>query len=200
MPDEQHKFVIDPTYTVHAPKTVTPEILCCLERWCGERKADVVLTYKLSQAGLRVALEEGDRPADLIKFFEECSRAGLPQNVLFSLREWTAGARKARFEQVTLLRVGDADTAQLITGDKALRKWVFDQITPTDLIIDASAVEKVRKRLGEIGVVTSPGVGRPGLADSGPRIVWQNEEAPHVMSAKAFRLKWVGDDEEEPGG
>jgi len=192
LPPVEDQFVLAPTYEVVAPKTVSPRVLLSLERWCGNRSADKVLTYTLSPGSLHVAREEGDDPKAILAFFEQHARAPLAQNVLFSLREWTAPALKARFEQVTLLRLSGAVAAERARSDKVIRGLILEQVTPTDLIVAPGAVERIRKRLGDLGVTPTPGVERPGVGAPAQEIVWQNPDPEGPVSAKEFAQRWFG--------
>lgn len=162
VPKPESQFVLQPTFEIVAPKTLPPSILYRLERLAGDRRADGVLQYRLSFDSLRPALESGKEAGRIVAFFEQHSKPPVAPNVLAELREWTARGVRAQFESAILLRLNDPEIGTRLMGDRALRGMILSALTPTDLIVNASAVEKIRRRLGEMAVVTAPGIGEPG--------------------------------------
>lgn len=167
LPEAETGFYLQPNFELLVPRTVSPAVLFQLERLAGNRRADRVLQYSLSSASLRPALEAGLSAESIMSFFQRHSKNPLPPNVLSALQEWTAGAARARFEAVTLLRLDNPETAVRVTGDRTLNGLVHGSLTPTDLIVDAQAVDRIRKRLGEMGIVTMPGISQPENPTSG---------------------------------
>jgi len=162
LPEPEPWFYVQPTFEIVAPKTLPAAVQYQLERLTGSRKADGTLQYKLSFAGLRPALEDGETAESIIGFLERHSRAPLPQNVRVELCDWAGRGMGARFETVTLLRLNSAEAAAKVMSDRLVRELVLSAVTPTDLVVDAASVERVRKRLGDLGLITAPGVAAPG--------------------------------------
>lgn len=65
-------------------------------------------------------------------------------------------------------------------------------LTPTDLVVDATAIQKIRKRLGDLNVVTVPGFTKPDR--SRPRAVAESEDEylPTLKSPADSAEAWLG--------
>lgn len=191
LPEAEEQFIVQPTFEVLASKTLPPSVLYRLERLTENRRADRVLQYKVTSASLRTAVENGEPPADIEAFFLRHARPPLAQNVRFSIREWTAGAARASFASVMLLRLSDPTVAERVRADKSLREWVVGQLTPTDLIVRPDAVEKVRKRLGTLGLVTEPGVKALGSGSAAGAVFKDDPEMEHApITPTEFAQRW----------
>gem|GEM_PF-2323312 len=196
LPAPTEHFVVQPTFAIVAPKTLSPAVLYRLEQLTEDRCADGALQYTLSFGSLRPAIEGREKPEEIIGFFEAHSQTPLASNVLAELRSWTSKGTQARFESAMLLRLSDPHTAAMLMADKKIQGAVLSAVSPTDLIVDAGSVEKIRKRLVELGLVTNPGVGTPGAPPSPeasfPVIATLTEKPQRLCTPAASVDRWFG--------
>lgn len=196
LPAAEEHFVVQPTFAVVAPKTLSPAVLYRLEQLTEDRTADRVLQYTLSFGSLRPAIEGGEKAEAIVGFFEAHSKTPLAPNVVAELRRWTGKGTQARFESVMLLRLADPHAAAMLMADKKVHGMVLSAVSPTDLIVDAGAVEKIRKRLGDLGMVTAPGIGTPGAtpepAAAFPATATRREKPQPFCTPATSVERWFG--------
>jgi hypothetical protein len=79
-------------------------------------RLDTASTYRLSESSVRRGIEAGLTLEQIVTLLERGGRAQLPQNVAFTLREWTRGHAGVRLARALVLRPDDpAATARLRT-------------------------------------------------------------------------------------
>lgn len=178
LPAPADRFDILPDMEIAAPKQLPPLVLYGLERLAERQSAGEELRYRLTAAGVRRAAEEGWEPGSLIEFIAGHCKTPLPPAALARLQSWASRGSHARFESVTLLRLSDAGAAARAAADRAVKGHIIAALSPTDLIIDATAVEPIRRRLAELGLEVEPGVLQPERPDRSRRQPGRRADRP----------------------
>lgn len=78
-----------------------------LDRFCVREKSDQLYHFRLSEESVRRAIAEGFPQEEILRTLQRAARVPIPQNVLFSIQEWSKSAGVLRLESGTVLRSDD---------------------------------------------------------------------------------------------
>ncbi len=135
LPDEP-PLVVQPNFEVLALWLDAPT-LYRLARFAELRRADRVAAFEITRASVQTALDTGATIEELISLLQERSRTGLPQNVEFTLRDWSRGLRRATLEQVYLLEVESPEVLDSILALVRHSRRVARRLSPTAAVLEA---------------------------------------------------------------
>ena len=133
IPSRANALIVQPNFDVivYEPEH-RGELLYQIDRF-GERVSlDRLAIYRLTEEALCNGLQLGLRIDDVFELLESASQTPLPQNVVFTLRDWAR-----RFEEVRvtrnawLLEAPDAGTLDEWLADSQLASALERRITPT---------------------------------------------------------------------
>jgi hypothetical protein len=86
----------------------TPRRLWALGALAEQVRLDTVSTYRLTAAAVQRGIASGLTAEQIVTFLERGSGGELPQNVAFTLREWTRGHEGVRLGHALILRPDSA--------------------------------------------------------------------------------------------
>lgn len=135
-------------YAVDAP------LLWLLLASTTPERLDRVSLFRLSRGSLVAGLALGVTAATLLTGLSAAARHPLPQNVHYSIEDWSRGARHARLERALLLTFDDArarDEALLIPALRTLGAEALPGDRLALPIADAAAEDEVRQLLRQLG-------------------------------------------------
>lgn len=134
---------------VYAPRAVRYQI----SRFCHwqQRKAEEY-HYRITPESLESATKQGLRVDQFISLLQRHA-SRVPPNLIKALSRWEKFGCEARFEQVTVLRVRDAELIDKLKKSKAAR-FLGDSLGPTTIIIKPGGLEKVQGFLSEQGYLS----------------------------------------------
>ncbi|HUW64374.1 MAG TPA: helicase-associated domain-containing protein, partial [Spirochaetia bacterium] len=110
LPGEDDAWWIQPNFEVLAPPRLAPTLRWQLEMLADPVKMDHAFIYALTKKATLGFFDRGGNAPDMLDFLEKHSKNPLPQNVLFTIKEWGALYGRVSFWDVFLLR---CDTPQL---------------------------------------------------------------------------------------
>lgn len=128
-------LVVQPNFEVLALWPDAPT-LYRLGLFAELRRADRVATFELTRPAALLAVDRGSSIEDLIKLLTERSRTGLPQNVEFTLRDWTRTYRRVHLEAATLLEVDDSTVLDQIMGSSRHKAKISRRLSPTAAVLE----------------------------------------------------------------
>jgi hypothetical protein len=99
-----------------------------LDRFAKRTKTDHIHHYRLEEETVRRAVVAGMTGREILETLEANSRTPIPQNVAFSIREWSSRVRFLRPRRGQLLRAEDADTIRRILEAPDLVDLVSERI------------------------------------------------------------------------
>jgi len=111
------------------------DLITRMDRFAERTKTDNAYHYKITVSTIEKAVAEGMTVSDIITLLSENSRVGIPQNVIYSIREWAEKVKFARIRQATLLRVRNKEVIDRILQAGSLKDIVLERIAPTVLMI-----------------------------------------------------------------
>jgi Helicase conserved C-terminal domain len=108
----------------------------------------------LSQSSLLKGLESGYKVEQIIGFLSEHSQKELPQNIVYSIRDWAKNYREITISQILLLEVSDEAAARALCSSSKLKKFGFRQLGNTAVVTESDVdISELRRALEKEGIV-----------------------------------------------
>jgi hypothetical protein len=117
------------------------------------QQIDVASRLTLTRASVQRAIDRGIKINDILATLEESSQKELPQNVVYTLKDWVRDYKEVLISQVYLLEVDNEEIADAICHASKLNKQFSDEelrkIAPCIIAVDSSINLLSLKRLLE---------------------------------------------------
>lgn len=118
-------IVVTPDFEVVLfPTGDDAELVHELDRFCVREKLEEVLHFRITEASVRRALKEGMYMERIHETLQSASRTPVPQNVVFSIRDWAQRAGLMTLDRSWVLTCPDAETLRRFLQDPGVRKHV----------------------------------------------------------------------------
>jgi hypothetical protein len=122
-----------------------------LVRFAALEQAGRVSRFTLTREALTRGLAAGGSIEEVIAFLESHTQKALPQNVVYTLRDWTRQQQPAA-ERETLLEVGDDALASELVTSPRLRAFRLRKVGPRKVAVPAEASRPdLRRALERLG-------------------------------------------------
>jgi hypothetical protein len=152
--EEQKHLIVQPTFSIVLFEFES-NLIYRLMQFAMIKSIDRVSSFTLTQAALLRGLEAGNRLEEILSFLTEASKHSLPQNIVYSLRDWAKGYKEARVSSVLLIELlpdtceADLSRALAVLGVEVRR------LAPGVFALSAEALPfpLLRKRLQQEGLV-----------------------------------------------
>ena len=116
-------LVVNPDFEILLfPDSDAHELVHTLDRFAKRVSSDRLYRFELSRESVRSALADGMGIVEILEVLQTRCRAALPQNVLFSLRDWGAQAGAVRLESGRVLRAARAETLDKLAAHPRVRE------------------------------------------------------------------------------
>jgi XPB/Ssl2-like helicase family protein len=146
-------LVVNPNFeVVLLPEGEEFDIVHALDRFCVRRQHEVLYHYELTEESVRRGLRDGLSLSEIVGWLARHARAPLPQNVLFSIREWgaRAGVLTLEGERLTTDR---ADVIERLAGEPRMRRFIAERPSPQSLLLRPGASRsELARTLRELGL------------------------------------------------
>ena len=123
------------------------ELVHDLDRFCHRVTSGEVMHFRVDAKSVGRALHEGASLARILETLERNSRTPVPQNVIYSIRNWSISAGLCFLSAERVLEVGDLETRRRLIQDPGVRPFV--RRTSKDGVIHLKK-EHTTKRLRSI--------------------------------------------------
>ena len=100
------------------------ELVHELDRFCEREKAGETLHFRIVERAVHRALSEGMSLSRIVQTLRGHSRTPVPQNVLFSIRDWSHRAGLLRLDEHGVVRCEDPDTFARFRQDPGVRPYL----------------------------------------------------------------------------
>ena len=136
---------IQPNYEIYLPPYVDLKVLYNILMYAEPVKMDKNISiYKLSKEYVLYSLRHGKAYKDIFDELTEIS-VELPQNVAYTLKDWSDLKDEAYYVDCILLRIKDADIAETIKSK--IKNYIIMDISKTDFAIYKDKYALVNKIL-----------------------------------------------------
>jgi hypothetical protein len=134
------------------------ELVHALDRFCARDKLDALMHFRLGEDSVRRALKEGMGLVEMLDTLETHSRTPVPQNVLFSVRDWAKSAGLMTLSTTLLLACHDSETLRRFLKDPGTRKYVGEMLGTTSVQLKGRVTpRRMQALLRELGYLVELG-------------------------------------------
>lgn len=146
-------LIVTPDFeVVHFPMGDDAALIHDLDRFCEREKSETVRHFRISERSVRRALQEGVALSRMIEVLEHNSRTPVPQNVLYSIRDWAKQAGLCTLSEDLLLRAPDEALLKRLATDPGVRPLVARRVDEQSLQMkQARSAARLRSVLRELG-------------------------------------------------
>lgn len=157
------RVTVMPTFEILAPRMLAARSLRLLFLSCHHEKSDTLHTFRLSRESLIAGFDRGLTAASFESDLAALAGQELPQNILFSIREWVASYGAVSFEMHFLLRVKKPELYDKVRAVLSGSKFLVEELPGAGFSIRASDYQEVFSILTRLGYTPKPfQVGREG--------------------------------------
>lgn len=151
---EAKPLVVNPDFEVLVlPEGDVDELLHELDRIAARSESGEVVHYRLDRQKIERATVGGETIDAILDRLRAQSRTPLPQNVEYSLRSWSEGARSAELHRGLLFESSDPKVVEAIANHPALRGLVKKLLPPNAVLFHGDANERqIAQELRLLGI------------------------------------------------
>ncbi len=114
----------------------------------------VVSRLTLTRNAVLRGLEAGKNIEQIVQILEQCSQKELPQNVVYTLRDWTKLYKEVNISQVLLLEVPSEALANEICSSTKLKAFGLCRLAPCVIAVNSEcSLQELRRALDKEGIV-----------------------------------------------
>jgi hypothetical protein len=123
-----------------------------LDRFCTREKLESLMHFRISERSIQRALSEGMFLRRIVHTLEQHSRTPVPQNVLYSIRDWASSAGVMQLSNEYVITADDAELVTRFKNDPGVRPLVRDTLDDRRVRLRAgSTVRRTQSLLRELG-------------------------------------------------
>ncbi|MFQ5505867.1 MAG: helicase-associated domain-containing protein [Planctomycetota bacterium] len=146
-------LVVNPDFEVLLfPESDAYQLVHTLDRFARRIDSERLFRFSLSEESVRAALADGMAIAEILEVLTDRCRTPMPQNVLFSLRDWADRAGVLVLDRRRRLVARRPETIDRMLAHARVRELTGQRLAPTELELDSSvAAEDFRALLRDLG-------------------------------------------------
>jgi hypothetical protein len=153
IPANDHSLIVQPSFELLLLQPDLPTVYRLLP-FAQVNKIGIVSRMTLTRNSVLRGLEAGRNIEQIIKILEEHSQKELPQNVVYTLRDWTKSYKEVTISQVLLLDVPSEAIANEICSSPKLRAFGLRKIASCVIAADSGTnLSDLRRALDKEGIV-----------------------------------------------
>ncbi len=159
-------IIVQPNFEILVHAEAAQADVYRLEDFADLVKRDLVSTYTVTRNSLRHNLEAGDNVEAALEFLQAASGRAVPQNVVYTLREWAGQYGQIKVRRLTVVTTKTEEQLQELLAHPKLKLIAAEQVGPQAVAVDAAEVRSLLANLRRAGYMP---VAEPGLDDSAAR-------------------------------
>src|SRR5579883_2561121 len=145
-------FIVQPNFEILLLQQDMPALYSILP-FAQVSQIGNVSTLKLTSASVLRGLKAGLKIDQIIQTFTERNHKELPQNVVYTVRDWAKQYKEVRVSQAFLIEIPEESTIKQLYASGKLQKTNIRQLTPTLLAIDSDiSVSDLKNALEKEGL------------------------------------------------
>ena len=153
VPANGRSLIVQPSFELLLLQPDLPTVYSLLP-FAQVNQIGIVSRLTLTRNSVLRGLEAGRNIEQIIKILEEHSQKELPQNVLYTLRDWTKLYKEVTISQVLLLDVPSEAIANEICSSPKLSALGLRRIAPCVIAVDSgTSLQDLRRTLDKEGIV-----------------------------------------------
>jgi hypothetical protein len=136
-------LVVTPDFeVVMFPTGDDAEILHDLDRFCVRERQGHLVHFRIEEGSVRSALKGGMSLAAIVDTLERHSRTPVPQNVMFSIRDWALRAGLVTVDDKLVARCEDPDTMRRFMQDPGVRAHLGASVDDVSVKLSSRASKR----------------------------------------------------------
>jgi len=147
----------------------TYDLITKLDKFAERTSSDSVYRYKVSATSIEKAVAEGIDVAEILRILSENARGAIPQNVVYSIKEWAGNVRFVSARRMLVLRGKNREIMDRVLRTLSSRGVGSERLSPTSIVVEDDAnLDEVVDDLSTDGVFLegAPSVNGNGRAES----------------------------------
>ena len=149
LPPPATEVIVQADLTVTAPPGAAPEVTRALARWADLESAAGARVYRIDERRLAAALDDGDDADGILRWLDEHSRVGVPQNVDYLVRD--VARRRGQVRGGSTASYLRCDDPALLTSALAVKAAKLRLLAPT-VAVSPLPLQKLLAALADKGV------------------------------------------------
>ncbi len=147
-------LVVNPDFEIILfPTDDTYDLITALDRFAERISSDSAYRYKLTEASIEKAVAEGLESASILRTLSEHSRVEVPQNVIYSIGQWSSKVKFVQRSVVTLVRGRTKEVIDRILHHEPLKALVIERLSPTSIVLASDLpMKEFEEELHSLGV------------------------------------------------
>ncbi|MBI5431931.1 MAG: helicase-associated domain-containing protein [Planctomycetes bacterium] len=128
------------------------ELIHELDRFCAREKVASTLHFRVSEKSVQRALSESLQLSRILATLKDHSRTPVPQNVLFSIRDWASRAGVLFLDQAHVVRCENPEALRHFAHDPAVKAHVKAEIDEKHVQLSARfSIRRLHALLRDLG-------------------------------------------------
>lgn len=115
----------------------TYDLITRLDRFAERISSDSVYRYKVTEPSIEKAVAEGVDVAEILRTLSENARGAIPQNVVYSIKEWAGKVRFVTARRVTVLRGRNREIMDRVLRGLSQHSIACERLSPTAILLEA---------------------------------------------------------------
>ncbi len=131
----------------------TYDLITRLDRFAERVSSDAVYRYRVTEASVEKAIAEGLDVAEILRVLSENARAAIPQNVVYSIKEWAQKVRFVSARRMTVLRGRNREIMDWVLKSLAQLGVPLERLSPTAIVVeDGADLARIEADLAREGI------------------------------------------------
>lgn len=151
---KQNPLIVNPDFEVILfQEGDSYSLIMQLDKFAVRIKSDSTYHFKITSTSVEKAVAGGMTAAEIITILSENSRVVVPQNVIYSIKEWGEKVKFVQVSNVTLLRGRSKEVVDRILQSSRMKEFVLERLSPTAVLVNPDySPKKLGARLEKLGV------------------------------------------------
>lgn len=150
---EEAALIVQPSFEIVALR-MDPVLIYELVAFADIRCLEQVSTFQMTRTSLLHGLATGRSVEEIVAFLERHSQVGVPQNVAYTLQDWSKGYQEACLSEVMLMDLSGEEAVKSVRRVLEARQVPHRLLTGSVLAISLQALSRseIYKLLEKVGV------------------------------------------------
>lgn len=151
---EQNPLIVNPDFEVILFQDGDSyDLITQIDKFAKRTKSDNAYHFKITSGTVEKAVAQGMTASEILTLLSENSRVGIPQNVIYSIKEWAEKVKFVEVHEVMLLRGRSKEVIDRIAHTGDLKSLIVERLSPTVLLINSDLdFEQLGATLEKLGV------------------------------------------------
>jgi len=150
----QNPLIINPDFEVILfQEGDSYDLITQIDKFAKRIKSDNTYHFKITKSSVEKAVAKGMSSSQILTVLSENSRVGIPQNVIYSIKEWAGKVKFVSLQQATLLRGRNREVVDRIFQAGIVKSTIVERLSPTVLVINTdSGVKDLKEAMEKLGI------------------------------------------------